>query len=76
LKLFQVSGEGLEGMMVHHTSFDQITQFFTIHLSGELKAGMQLSLSMSYLAKLNDILAGFYRSSYFDVNGNRRLVMI
>ncbi|KAK2705033.1 aminopeptidase N-like isoform X3 [Artemia franciscana] len=70
----KVSGEGLEGMMVHHTSFDQITQFFTIHLSGELKAGMQLSLSMSYLAKLNDILGGFYRSSYFDVNGNRRYI--
>ncbi|XP_065572049.1 aminopeptidase N-like isoform X2 [Artemia franciscana] len=61
----QVSGEGLEGILVHHTSFDKITQFFTIYLSDELKAGMQLSLTMSYLAKLNR-LGGFYRSSYFD----------
>ncbi|KAK2702638.1 hypothetical protein QYM36_018755 [Artemia franciscana] len=65
----QVSGEGLEGILVHHTYFDKITQFFTIYLSDELKAGMQLSLTMSYLAKLNR-LGGFYRSSYFDENHN------
>ncbi|KAK2701320.1 hypothetical protein QYM36_020017 [Artemia franciscana] len=50
----KVSGEGVEDMVVNRTAFEMITQFFTIHLSGELIAGIQLGLSMSYFAKLND----------------------
>ncbi|GIY37859.1 uncharacterized protein CEXT_664431 [Caerostris extrusa] len=53
-------------------SEDKERQFFILHLGGELVAGHHYEVSMEYVGSLNDQLAGFYRSSYKDPQGETR----
>jgi aminopeptidase N len=56
---------------VDRLSNDTARQFFIIHLGQPLSEGKQYRVSMSYLGNLNDVLQGFYRSSY-TVNNQTR----
>lgn len=51
-------------------SYDDVRQFFIIHLKKSLVAGTAYNVSMNFLGFLNDDMTGFYRSSYNDSNGN------
>ncbi|XP_063230213.1 aminopeptidase N-like [Bacillus rossius redtenbacheri] len=44
-------------------------QFLVLHLGAELLPGERYNVSMHYVGHLNDVLQGFYRSSY--IAGNR-----
>ena len=56
---------------VDRLSNDTARQFFIIHLGKPLLKGQQYRIAMSYLGNLNDVLQGFYRSSY-TVNNQTR----
>ena len=54
-------------------SYDQERQFYIISLAEEL-AETEVRLSISWTGNLNDELAGFYRSSYTDQEGNKKYI--
>ncbi|XP_021941452.1 aminopeptidase N [Zootermopsis nevadensis] len=58
-------------ILVDRLSNDTARQFFIIHLGQPLSEGKQYRVSMSYLGHLNDMLQGFYRSSYIVNNQTR-----
>jgi len=47
---------------------------YSIILSQELTLNAEYELTIPFLAKVGDRLAGLYRSSYVDKDGNTRLV--
>ncbi|KAG8235179.1 hypothetical protein J437_LFUL015485 [Ladona fulva] len=52
-------------------------QEFVIETSEELKAGSKYRVQMRFIAKLNDLLQGFYRSSYEDATtGEKRWLAV
>ncbi|KYN33599.1 Aminopeptidase N [Trachymyrmex septentrionalis] len=51
------------------TSYDNITEKFTITLPRILLVNMNMTISFSYSGILSDNMIGFYKSSYFDENG-------
>jgi aminopeptidase N len=69
--LVLVCGADGEKLAVDHLSNDTAKQFFIIHLRHPLSEGKQYLVSMSYVGNLNDMLQGFYRSSY-TVNNQTR----
>ena len=46
--------------------YDDPRQFFIVKLDENLSSGQTIKVSIGFLAKLNDDLSGFYRSSYFE----------
>lgn len=60
-----------EKLSIDRLSNDTARQFFIIHLRQPLSEGKQYRVSMSYVGNLNDVLQGFYRSSY-TVNNQTR----
>ncbi|XP_039289965.1 aminopeptidase N isoform X2 [Nilaparvata lugens] len=52
---------------------DSVKQFLVVSLGEELKPEQQYKLSIRYTGQLNDILQGFYRSSY-TVNNTKRWI--
>lgn len=50
---------------------DTEKQFFIIHLTGELEAGKRYYIYIKFIGILNDLLQGFYRSSYTVDNQTR-----
>jgi len=58
-------------MSIDRLSNDTARQFFIIHLGQPLLEGQQYRIAMSYLGNLNDVLQGFYKSSY-TVNNQTR----
>jgi aminopeptidase N len=56
---------------IDRLSNDTARQFFIIHLGQPLLERKQFMVTMSYLGNLNDVLQGFYRSSY-TVNNQTR----
>lgn len=50
---------------------DTKTDFFTIHLAEELNEGEQYNVFMKFRGVLNDMMEGFYRSSYKDNSETR-----
>lgn len=62
-------------MVIERTSTDEEKQFFIIHSAESLEVGMQYKVGIKYIGNLNDVLQGFYRSSYV-VNNTKRLVNI
>ncbi|GFY23262.1 uncharacterized protein TNCV_3939581 [Trichonephila clavipes] len=57
---------------VASVSEDKERQFFILHLKSNLVAGRQYEVQLDYLGSLNDQLAGFYRSSYKDEDGQTK----
>lgn len=57
---------------ISNFTYDTKLQFFIIHLNNALKNGNQYILKIRFRGNLNDDLAGFYRSSYKDSNGNKK----
>ena len=53
--------------------YDDFRQFYILQLGQEL-SNTQARLSIKWTGNLNDELAGFYRSSYTDENGERRYI--
>ncbi|KAF1815182.1 hypothetical protein P152DRAFT_456232 [Eremomyces bilateralis CBS 781.70] len=51
-------------------SYNEDTQTTTISLSKSLQAGQKATLTHTFSGTLNDNMAGFYRSSYKDADGN------
>lgn len=70
-----VDGSSREGekLSIDRLSNDTARQFFIIHLRQPLSEGKQYRVSMSYVGNLNDVLQGFYRSSY-TVNNQTRWI--
>ena len=56
---------------VDRVSNDTARQFFIIHLVKPLLKRQQYRIAMSYVGNLNDVLQGFYRSSYIVNNQTR-----
>lgn len=63
------SGDQVE---IASTSEDAERQFYILHLKNNLKQGSMYEVYMEFLGSLTDQLAGFYRSSYTDGDGNKR----
>lgn len=49
--------------------YDAERQFYVAQLSEPLRRGGRYVLSMHFLGLLNDMMKGFYRSSYMDADG-------
>lgn len=60
-------------MVIERTSTDEEKQFFIIHSAESLEVGMQYKVGIKYIGNLNDVLQGFYRSSYV-VNNTKRWI--
>ncbi|KAG5311631.1 AMPN Aminopeptidase, partial [Acromyrmex insinuator] len=54
------------------TSYDNITEKFTITLPRLLLVNTNMTISFEYSGILSDNMIGFYKSSYFDENGKLR----
>ncbi|KAI9676269.1 MAG: Aminopeptidase 2 mitochondrial [Trizodia sp. TS-e1964] len=55
--------------------YHEDSQTTTISFDGHIDAGSQAQLEISFTGKLNDNMAGFYRSSYEDpVDGSKRYI--
>ncbi|GFY53408.1 aminopeptidase N [Trichonephila inaurata madagascariensis] len=63
---------GADAPGVASVSEDKERQFYILHLKSNLVAGRQYEVLLDYLGSLNDQLAGFYRSSYKDEDGQTR----
>lgn len=57
---------------VSSTSEDEEKQFYVLHPKDNLVQGKTYEVYMEFVGSLNDQLAGFYRSSYTDADGNKR----
>lgn len=60
------------GEKVKKVSFDEEKQTVTFDLAKPLEAGATAALNIKFTGILNDKMAGFYRSSYTDENGETR----
>lgn len=62
----------VNGSAVASTSFDEEKQTVTFQLASELAQDSKAELSLKFTGILNDKMAGFYRSTYTDENGETR----
>lgn len=62
----------VNGADVASTTLDDDKQTATFHLAEELAQGSTAHLSLKFTGILNDKMAGFYRSTYTDENGETR----
>ncbi|GLG93863.1 Aminopeptidase, partial [Gryllus bimaculatus] len=62
---------GDEALPVTRVSNDTARQFLVLSLGATAAAGRRLTVSMRYVGRLNDVLQGFYRSSYTIGNETR-----
>ncbi|XP_042215803.1 aminopeptidase N-like isoform X2 [Homarus americanus] len=62
--------EGPELVIKKH-EYDREREFYLAHLEEELQQGHKYILSMEFTGLLNDKMAGFYRSSYRNAEGNK-----
>merc|ERR550534_2568521 len=53
-------------------NYDVPRQFFIVKAKTDLVQGKTYTLSIKYVGNLNDLMKGFYRSSYTDTNGEKR----
>ena len=67
-----LSDDGSEVAITGH-GYDDFRQFYILQLGQEL-SNTQARLTIKWTGNLNDELAGFYRSSYTDENGDRRYI--
>ncbi|KAL7273583.1 Aminopeptidase 2 mitochondrial [Rhizina undulata] len=54
------------------TSYDKDIQTVTFKFKDTIPAGSKVTLTIKYVGDLNDNMAGFYRSSYKDQDGNTK----
>jgi aminopeptidase 2 len=52
--------------------YDQLRGYYTVDLNKECVAQRDYTLSMKFKGEILTILLGFYRSSYTDVNGQKK----
>lgn len=57
-----------ESVIVEHT-YDKITEKYTLNVSKTLKKGSEILIAFEYNGTLSDNMIGFYKSSYFDKDG-------
>ncbi|KAM0729596.1 Aminopeptidase N [Formica fusca] len=57
-----------ESVIVEHT-YDKITEKYTLNVSKTLKKGSEILIAFEYNGTLSDNMKGFYKSSYFDKDG-------
>lgn len=62
----------VNGSAVSGTSFDEDKQTVTFQLASQLAKDSTAALSINFTGILNDKMAGFYRSTYTDEEGNTR----
>jgi aminopeptidase N len=55
---------------VVNSSYDSITQLYNLIVSKSLESGKIYSLSMKYKGYIQTAGLGFYKSNYYDANGN------
>lgn len=65
-----------QAIRIKKHSYDNLRQFYIASLQEELMQGKRYILSMHFTGYLNDELAGFYRSSYMDPQGNKRMIAV
>ncbi|KAK3895772.1 hypothetical protein Pcinc_000525 [Petrolisthes cinctipes] len=65
-----------ESVTITQHLYDHRRQFYTARLNRPLVAGQTYHLYMEYQGYLNDQLAGFYRSTYTDSDGNDRYIAV
>nr|XP_022908762.1 aminopeptidase N [Onthophagus taurus]XP_022908763.1 aminopeptidase N [Onthophagus taurus]XP_022908764.1 aminopeptidase N [Onthophagus taurus]XP_022908765.1 aminopeptidase N [Onthophagus taurus] len=73
--LLKDKDEKKESLKVVQLSNDTTKNFFNIHLEEDLKIGMVCEIRMRFKGVLNDILEGFYRSSYV-LNDTKRWIAV
>lgn len=57
------------GVGIIQQTYDNVRQFYVAELETELEQGKMYIISMNFEGYLNDDLRGFYRSTYFDADG-------
>lgn len=73
-KLVDVNGDEIyDSIDVESTEIDLERQFYVIKTTETLQAGTQYRVFIKYIGNLNDVLQGFYRSSY-NVNSTKRYI--
>lgn len=68
----EVHEASVNGTPVTSTSFNDDDQTVTFQLAAELAAKSKATLALKFSGILNDKMAGFYRSTYTDENGETR----
>ncbi|KAG8230287.1 hypothetical protein J437_LFUL010190 [Ladona fulva] len=64
-------GKRRKRVSINRHELDPSRNFLVIHLEEDLKAGEQYELYLKFSGVLNDLLQGFYRSSYIENNETR-----
>ncbi|KAJ1970963.1 hypothetical protein H4R35_005551, partial [Dimargaris xerosporica] len=57
-------------------SYDAAKQRAVLNFAQELPAGSQATLFMEFTGVLNDLMTGFYRSTYTDDQGNKKVMAV
>ncbi|KAG7172393.1 Aminopeptidase N-like 8 [Homarus americanus] len=73
IKLAAAEGEAGDDLpSIKSFTVDTTRQFFTAHLTGELRPGRRLLYSMNYISSLHNHQSGFFGVQYLDSNGTQR----
>jgi hypothetical protein len=70
------SSGGSGQINVLKVSYDEETSFFTVNLAEMLENGQNYSIKMDYEGKLLSNNEGFYKGSYTDAQGRKRLMKL
>lgn len=70
----RIAVDGAEVESTVHLSYDEDSQTTTFGLGHALQAGQRATLSLEFTGTLNDVMAGFYRSSYKDADGSEHFL--
>ncbi|XP_047472757.1 aminopeptidase N-like isoform X1 [Penaeus chinensis] len=72
VKVFTLNERAVVG--IKKQQYDPERQFYIAHLEKQLEKGEKYVLSMDFLGSLGDLLQGFYKSTYKDIDGTTKRV--
>ncbi|XP_037798491.1 aminopeptidase N-like isoform X2 [Penaeus monodon] len=72
VKVFTLYERAVVG--IKKQQYDRERQFYIAHLETQLEKGEKYVLSMDFLGYLSDLLHGFYKSTYKDIDGTSKRV--
>ncbi|CAD1472151.1 unnamed protein product, partial [Heterotrigona itama] len=72
IKIVSVTVDG-QNERIDNTTYNDMTEKYEIKLNRLLEEGTNITINFNYTGKLRDDMIGFYRSSYFDSEGQIRM---
>jgi hypothetical protein len=73
IEVLELNGKKLE---ISKVAYEINTEFFIIELNNSLQINKNYSVFLNYYGNLKQDMAGFFRSSYIDSNGEKRYFQI